>query len=134
MDYNYDSGGMGVVGWLLYIAVIVFYILCLWKIFVKAGKPGWAAIIPIYNIIVELEIIGRPWWWLLLMLIPVVNFVIAIIILFDLAKVFGKGTGFGFGLLFLSFIFIPILAFGDAKYLGPIAGQPPAPMAPPPTM
>lgn len=134
MDYNYGSGSMGVVGWLLYIAVIVFYILCLWKIFVKAGKPGWAAIIPIYNIIVELEIIGRPWWWLLLMLIPVVNFVIAIIILFDLAKVFGKGTGFGFGLLFLSFIFIPILAFGDAKYLGPIAGQPPAPMAPPPTM
>jgi hypothetical protein len=134
MDYNYDSGGMGVVGWLLYIAVIVFFIFCMWKIFVKAGKPGWAAIIPIYNIIVELEIIGRPWWWLLLMLIPLVNVVIGIIILFDLAKVFGKGTGFGFGLLFLSFIFIPILALGDARYLGPIAGQSQAPMPPPTTM
>lgn len=131
---NYDSGGLGVVGTLLYIAVIVFFIFCMWKIFVKAGKPGWAAIIPIYNIIVELEIIGRPWWWLLLMLVPLVNVVIGIIILFDLAKVFGKGTGFGFGLLFLSFIFIPILALGDATYLGPIAGQPQAPIAPPPTM
>ena len=134
MDYDYGSGGMGVVGWLLYIAVIVFFIFCMWKIFVKAGKPGWAAIIPIYNIIVELEIIGRPWWWLLLMLVPLVNVVIGIIILFDLAKVFGKGTGFGFGLLFLSFIFIPMLALGDARYLGPIAGQPQAPMPPPTTM
>lgn len=124
MDYGFSDGygaGIGVVGWLIYIAVIVFYIFCMWKIFVKAGKPGWAAIIPIYNTLVMLEIIGRPWWYLLLMLVPVVNIVIGIMIIFDLAKVFGKGTGFGFGLLFLSFIFIPILAFGDATYQGPIA-------------
>ena len=123
MDYNYD-GGLGFGYYLFLLLVGVFSIVCLWKVFVKAGKPGWAAIIPIYNIITELEIIGRPWWWLLLLFIPLVNIVIGIIVIFDLAKVFGKSTSFGFGLLFLSVIFMAILAFGDAKYLGPIAGQP----------
>ncbi len=123
-DYSALGAGLGIVGWLLYMAVIVFYVFCMWKIYVKAGKPGWAAIVPIYNVLVQLEIVGRPWWWLLLLLVPVVDIVIGIIIIFDLAKVFGKGTGFGFGLLLLSFIFIPILAFGDAKYQGPaVAAQ-----------
>ena len=108
--------------WLFYIALIFFYLFCMWKIFVKAGKPGWAAIIPFYSIYVELEILGLPWWFLLLMFVPVANIVISIMIFFGLAKVFGKSIGFGFGLLFLSFIFIPILAFGDARYEGPIAG------------
>lgn len=103
----------------VYLIVGIFMLVCLWKVFVKAGKPGWASIIPIYNIIVELEIVGRPWYWLLLMLIPIVNIVLAIIVTFRMAKVFGKSTGFGFGLLFLPFIFYPILAFGDDKYLGP---------------
>jgi len=119
-DYGALGAGLGILGWLLYMAVIVFYIFCMWKVFVKAGKPGWAAIIPIYNVLVMLEIVGRPWWYLLLMFVPVVDIVIGIMILFDLAKVFGKGTGFGFGLLFLSFIFIPILAFGDATYQAPV--------------
>jgi hypothetical protein len=119
-DYGALGAGLGIIGWLLYMAVIVFYVFCMWKIYVKAGKPGWAAIIPIYNILVQLEIVGRPWWYLLLMFVPVVNIVIAIMIIFDLAKVFGKSTGFGFGLLFLSFIFIPILAFGDAQYQAPV--------------
>ncbi|MBG0770099.1 MAG: signal peptidase I [Anaerolineaceae bacterium] len=95
-----------------------------WKIFVKAGQPGWVVLIPIYNIIVLLEIVGRPTWWLLLMLIPGVNFVISIILTFDLAASFGKDTGFGFGLFFLSFIFMLILAFGDARYVGPVAAAP----------
>lgn len=119
-DYGYLGAGLGIVGWFLYMAVIVFYLFCMWKIYVKAGKPGWAAIIPIYNVLVQLEIVGRPWWYLLLLFVPVVNFVIGIMIIFDLAKVFGKGTGFGFGLLLLSFIFIPILAFGDAQYQAPV--------------
>ena len=123
MEYNYD-GGLGFGYYFFIFLVSVFSIVCLWKVFVKAGKPGWASIVPIYNVLTELEIIGRPWWWLLLMLVPLVNIVISIIVLFDLAKVFGKGTGFGFGLLLLSLIFMAILAFGDAKYLGPIAGQP----------
>lgn len=119
-DYGALGAGLGIIGWLLYMAVGVFYLFCMWKIYVKAGKPGWAAIVPIYNILVQLEIVGRPWWYLLLLFVPVVNVVISIMILFDLAKVFGKSTGFGFGLLFLSFIFIPILAFGDAQYQAPV--------------
>lgn len=122
MDYEY-GGDLGVFGTLLYIAAIGFYIYCSWRIFVKAGKPGWAAIIPFYNILVELEIVGRPWWWLLLMFVPIVNVVITVIVQLDLAKVFGRGTGFGLGLIFLPFIFIPILAFGSDRYLGPLAGQ-----------
>ena len=120
MDRNYGDG-LSVVGVLLYLVVIVFYVYCMWRIFVKAGKPGWASIVPIYNLLVEFEIVGRPWWWLLLMFVPVANVVIGVIVLLDLAKVFGKGTGFGLGLIFLPFIFIPVLAFDNAKYLGPIA-------------
>ena len=106
------------------LAVLVLYIVSMWKIFVKAGKPGWAILIPFYNILVELEILGRPWWFLLLMIfIPIADFVIGIILMFDMARVFGKSTGFGFGLLFLSIIFIPILAFSDAKYIRPITDQ-----------
>ena len=119
MDYNYGyEGGIGIVGWFFYIAVIVFMLVTMWKVYVKAGKPGWASLIPFYNILVMLEIVGKPWWYLLLMFIPVVNIVISIMVTLDTAKVFGKGSGFGVGLIFLPFIFYPILAFGDAKYQG----------------
>jgi hypothetical protein len=104
---------------LLYVLVLVLCIVAMWKIFVKAGKPGWACIIPIYNIIVLLEIVGKPWWWLLLMLIPGVNIVLAIWMLNLLSKSFGKEVGFTIGLFFLSFIFLPILGFGESKYQGP---------------
>lgn len=99
--------------------VLIFILICYWKIFTKAGKPGWAAIIPIYNVIVLLEIVGKPWWWLLLMLIPFVNIIFAIWMINLLSKSFGQGVGFTLGLIFLSIIFIPILAFGDYKYNGP---------------
>lgn len=92
----------------------------MWKVFVKAGKPGWAAIVPIYNWIVLLEIVGRPIWWIVLLLIPCVGIVIAILVCIDLAKSFGKEAGFGVGLALLFFIFFPILGFGDAKYRGPV--------------
>ncbi len=115
-----DTGFMASMGIMIvvYIALIVFFIICYWKVFTKAGKPGWAAIVPIYNIIVLLEIVGKPVWWFLLMLIPCVNIVIAVLVTIELAKVFGKSTGFAVGLILLPFIFIPILAFGDAEYLG----------------
>jgi uncharacterized membrane protein YoaK (UPF0700 family) len=93
-------------------------------VYEKAGKPGWASIIPIYNALVLLEIVGRPWWWILLCLIPVVNIVVGIIIVVDLAKSFGKGIGFAVGLILLGFIFVPVLAWSDAQYLGPSAGTP----------
>jgi hypothetical protein len=110
---------LGIFIWLLSMAIATFFMVCMWKIFVKAGKPGWAALIQFYNTLNILEFLGRPWWWLLLMLIPLANLVISIIIVFDYAKSFGKSTGFGFGLLFLTIIFIPIMAFDSSKYIGP---------------
>lgn len=101
---------------IVYVLVILLMIAAAWKVFTKAGEPGWAAIVPIYNLIVLLKIAGKPAWWFLLMLIPVVNFVVLIIMLIALAKNFGKGTGFAMGLLFLGPIFLPVLAWGDAKY------------------
>lgn len=102
-----------------YVALIVFFIASYWKIYAKAGQPGWACIVPIYNILVMLKIIGKPWWWLLLMLVPVVNLVIAIWSVNMLSKSFGKDEGYTVGLLLLGIVFLPMLAFGDAKYLGP---------------
>ena len=104
-----------------YLAFLVVYAIGAWKMYEKAGHPGWAALIPIYNFYVLLKIVGRPGWWLILMLVPFVNFVIWIIVALDLAKSFGKGTGFALGLIFLSVIFILILGFGDARYVGPAA-------------
>lgn len=101
----------------LIVAVIV--IVAHWKIYLKAGKPGWACIIPIYNVIVLLEIVGKPWWWLLLFLIPCVNIIFAVWMTNLLSKSFGQSEGFTVGLIFLPFIFYPILAFGNYQYLGP---------------
>lgn len=127
---NVNTGllaGIGLTMLLFWLVVVVFYIVCMWKVFTKAKKPGWASIVPIYNIIVELQIIGRPTWWILLFLIPFVNFVVAIIIAIDLAKSFGKDAVFGvLGLVFFSFVGYPILAFGSAKYVGPAASVKPA--------
>ena len=111
----------GLCGGLIGLAFGIFMIIAMWKIFTKAGKPGWASIIPFYNIWVMLEVVGRPGWWLLLMLIPGVNFVIGIILIVDLAKSFGKGGGFAVGLLLLPYVFFPILGFGKAQYQGPSA-------------
>jgi hypothetical protein len=113
---TYSGGGAAGIAVVVPILVAVFFIAVGWKIFTKAGKPGWAVIIPIYNIIVMLEIVNRPIWWIILMLIPVVNFIVAIILALDLATSFGKGTGFAVGLILLGIIFYPILAFGDAQY------------------
>lgn len=104
----------------LWLAVAVVMVVSLWKIFDKAGKPGWAAIVPFYNVWVLLETVGRPGWWIILYLIPLVNIVISIIVAFDLAKVFGKGGAFGFfGLFLFPIVGYPILAFSDAKYKKP---------------
>ncbi len=102
-----------------YIAIIVFSIVCMWKIFTKAGEAGWKTLIPFYNMYTEFKIAWGNGWLFLLMLIPVVNFVIAIIFEVKLAQAFGKGGGFAVGLIFLPIIFLPILAFGSAQYIGP---------------
>ena len=111
-----SAAGLGIVFWIIYSAVLIFMIIVQWKIYVKAGKPGWGCIIPIYNSILQLQIACRPIWWIFLMLIPVVNIVIAIIIIFDIAKAFGKSGGFAIGMLFLPIIFFPILAFDSSVY------------------
>jgi uncharacterized protein DUF5684 len=108
------AGAMG----LVWLALLVLMIAALWKIFVKAGEPGWAAIVPIYNLVVLLKIVGRPVWWIVLFLIPFVNLIMGFIVAFDLAKAFGKGAGFALGMIFLFPIFYPILGFGSAKYQG----------------
>lgn len=122
MDSGSGAGAGLAIIWIIYMAVIVFEIAAVWKIFSKAGQPGWAAIIPIYNLYVFLKITGHSAWWILLLCIPVVNIVLGIILYIDLARVFGRSTGFGIGLLFLSPIFIPILGFGDSRYQGPSGG------------
>jgi len=108
-----------------YFAIVVLMIASMWRVFTKAGQPGWAALIPIYNTIVLLEIVGKPVWWILLLLIPVVNLVFVVILFVELAKCFGKGAGFAVGLILLGFVFFPMLAFGDAEYLGPDGGGAP---------
>ena len=110
------AAGVGAGMLIFQIVITLFFIVVFWKVFAKAGQPGWACIIPIYNAIVLLKIAGKPAWWFILMLIPVVNFVIMIITYIGLAKSFGKGGGFAAGLILLGPIFFPILAFGGAKY------------------
>ena len=126
VEYSYSASGQGQAPgplfWIFYLAFTILMIAAWWKIFTKAGQPGWACIIPIYNLYVWCKIVGRPWWWILLMLIPFVNFIILIILIIDLANSFGKGVGFGIGWLLLAVIFFPILGFGSAQYQGPAAG------------
>lgn len=101
------------------LALVVVSLVGMWKVFVKAGKPGWAAIVPFYNLYCLFEMSFGNGWLFLLTFVPCANFVVAIMCYFRLAKAFGKGIGFGFGLLFFNFIFMMILGFGDAEYIGP---------------
>ena len=90
----------------------------MWRVFEKAGQPGWAAIVPIYNVYIMLLVAGKPGWWLLLMLIPFVNLIIEIMVVVGIAEKFGKSGGYAVGLIFLPFIFFPMLGFGSATYTG----------------
>ncbi len=112
------SGGVGMVVIIIYAAVAILMIASMWKVFTKAGKPGWAAIVPIYNLVVLLQIGGQPLWFLVLFIIPLANIFALFAVQFGIAKAFGKGVGFGIGLTLLGFIFYPILAFSDARYQG----------------
>ena len=104
---------------IIYLAFIVALIVAQWKIYEKAGRPGWEGIIPIYNLYILItKIIKKEWWWILLCLIPVVNIIAAIFIVHALVKSFGKDVGVTI-LCFVAGIGYFILAFGDAKYIGP---------------
>jgi hypothetical protein len=120
-DYTTSTGEVSPVSLIISLLIALLMIVAMWKVFTKAGQPGWASIIPIYNLYIWCKIVGRPWWWILLMLITFVNFIILIILCIDTAKSFGKGAGFGIGLALLGIIFWPILGFGSAHYQGPAA-------------
>jgi len=120
--YDEDLGmttGYNPMNSILFWVLMIIVIVGMWKMFEKAGKPGWASLIPIYNFIVLLEIVGKPLWWIVLMFIPIVNIIIAIWVTNLLAKSFGKSEAFTVGLIFLPFVFYPILGFGSAQYQGP---------------
>jgi hypothetical protein len=118
-------------GYLLVVGIImVFVIICEWRIFTKAGKPGWACLIPIYNLIVFLEIIGKPWWHMFLLLIPFYNIYLGIKYVNLFSKSYGQGVGFTVGLLFLNIIFMAIMAFSSSiKYVGPAGAPAPVPVS-----
>lgn len=119
---QYEGGGegivaaMGAMGTLFFLALTLVVLASLWKVFTKAGEPGWAAIVPIYNVFVLAKIAGKEMWWGILLLIPCVGIVVSFILSIALAEKFGKGAGFGVGLALLPFIFYPILGFGSAEY------------------
>jgi len=133
-DYT-TSAGTSPVPAIIGLLVALLMIVAMWKVFVKAGQPGWASIIAIYNLYVWCKLVGRPGWWIILMLIPFVNIIVGIVLCIDMAKSFGKGAGFGIGLAFLGIIFLPILGFGSAQYLGAaaveVAQGTPIPLPPP---
>jgi hypothetical protein len=122
VDYSSAASGTSWVGMLVGLVFLVVLLAAQWRIFTKAGEAGWKSIIPIYNTIVMLKIVGRPWWWLLpLMFVPLLNVVLLVIVTNDLSKSFGHGMGMTLGLIFLSFIFLPVIGFGGSQYQGPAA-------------
>lgn len=132
-----DIGAVAIVIWLfvvlIVLAVSILMIIAMWRIFTKAGKPGWASLVPIYNMVVMMQIVGRPEWQVVLMFLPFAHIYISIVLPLDLAKSFGKTTGFGVLMIFFPAIMNPILAFGSSRYVGPVMrqqpvyGQPPQP-------
>ena len=103
---------MGLFFWILSMALGILKIVSLWKIFKKAGKPGWASIVPIYNIYIMCEIAEKEWWYILLLCVPFVNIYVMIVLYNGMAKKFGKGGGFVVGMILLPVVFFPMLAFG----------------------
>lgn len=120
-NYQYQATLDSLPAWSIVLGAIlsVAGIIAQWRVFVKAGEPGWKILIPIYNIYTLFKIAWGSGWKFLWLLVPLANIVVGIMLAFKLARSFGKGTGFGFGLLFLMPLFILILAFGPARYIGP---------------
>ncbi len=102
---------------------LILTLIGLWKVFEKAGRPGWEALIPFYNLYVIIKIVGKPWWWIFLFFIPVVSFVMLVWVANLLAKSFGQNVLFTFGLVLLSPVFLLILGFGNFNYLGPAGAE-----------
>lgn len=105
---------------MIWLALIVIVAAGFWKAFEKAGQPGWACIVPIYNIYTMTKIGGKPGYWTLLMFIPIVNIIFYIWLLNMVSKSFGQTEGFTAGLVLLGIVFWPILGFSkEIRYIGP---------------
>ena len=118
------------IGLLFELAIFAAILAGMWKAFEKMGRKGWEGIVPIYNIYILLQIVGKPVWWIVLFLIPLVNLIVAILVCIEVAKGFGKGTGFGVCLALFGFVFWPILGFGDAQWQGVTASPGGFPVTP----
>ena len=103
-----------IVAWVISLAAVVLMLISMWKIFKKAGKPGWASLIPIYNIYIMTTIAEKEWWYILLLCVPIANIYAMFVIYDGIAKKFGKSTGFTIGMMLLPIPFFPILAFGKS--------------------
>jgi len=112
------AGVFALVMLLISLLIAVATIAGMWKTFAKADNPGWAAIIPIYNVYVMIQIGDNEWWWLLLLLVPIVNIYAQYKIFKGVSEAFGEGLGITLGLFFLPFVFFPILGFGEFEYQG----------------
>jgi hypothetical protein len=102
----------------LQLAILGLVVAGMWMTFRKAGEPGWAAIVPIYNTYLLVRIGGNAWWWVLLFFVPVINVIAAAKVSIDVAGRFGKGILFGLGLALLPFVCYPILGFDSSQYHG----------------
>ena len=132
-----SAAGAGVTVTLFIVLFVIWWVILTlptYAVFKKAGMQGWEAFVPIYAAYILLKVVGRPGWWLVLIFVPVVNVVVAVVLLNDLSKSFGKGVGFTLGLVFLSWIFMAILGWGNAQYLGAggrtAVASPPMPPSP----
>lgn len=121
-DYDVISALVGLTGlaviWVIALLLIALMIVAMWILFKKAGKPGWAAVVPFYDQYTLYEITWGNGWRFLMLLIPIYNIVLAILTYIRLAKAFGKDEGYAVGLVFLPQVFVPMLAFGSAAYHG----------------
>jgi len=121
------SGGALAGIWIVVIAVLLFHVIGYWKTLTKGGEAGPMALLLFIGCLIPfaflpaLKLIRRPAWWVILLYIPIVNFVMLAIISIELAKRYGKGTGFGIGLWLLPPIFYMILGFGSSTYRGDAA-------------
>jgi hypothetical protein len=111
-----EGGLVGTIIMFAFLGIMLLTLAGMWRVFSKAGQPGWGIFVPIYNVLLMCKVAGRPAWWLIptLLLAPIFVIILSI----DIAKRFGKGAGFGLGLAFLPFPFYPMLGFSGAQYGG----------------
>lgn len=126
-----ENSGGGALAVVLFLGMAVVFIVCIvgiWKMFTKAGQPGWGSLIPFYNVYLLLKIAEKPGWWFVLFCIPFVNLYALVVVSINIAKAFGKGIGFAIGLIILNVPLYAFLGFSKAQYVGVHSNTPTEPM------